>query len=231
MSPIEQPPTQNPFIMNCLHATAPRTRRTAPKWKAGLLGAALALGAPAIGQTVLIDPAGDGGFVNGPTFAANNWNLANSASVNQWYLGNLGLAGHNGDYAYISNDVGVTNSFTNSAATVSHIWRDVTIPAGETQVTLSFTWAAQGETSFFDGIMVSIAPTSYTVTGSTTSLGTGLLAAPAVTFATLWAQSTVQTATITSLAAARWLAINGPCMTPPPTNSKRSCRRAATGIR
>jgi hypothetical protein len=55
---------------------------------------------------------------------------------------------------------------------------------------------ALGEPSFWDGLIVSVAPVTYTPTATTTSLGTGSLAAPAVEIGRFWNSGTVQTATI-----------------------------------
>jgi trimeric autotransporter adhesin len=143
----------------------------------------------------IIDPNGDGGFENGVSFAANGWTVANGTATNQWFVGSAPALTTGTSSAFISPDGGVNNTYTNTSASVVHFWRDVTIPAGQI-ATLSFNWWALGETSFFDGIMVSIAPTSFTPTATNTSLGTGLLAAPAVNIAQLWTFSTVQTANI-----------------------------------
>jgi hypothetical protein len=151
-------------------------------------------------QTTLIDPTGAGGFELGATFAANGWSSDNGTAVNQWYLGNVASipAGvvTGARAAYVSADGGLTNGFNNTSASVVHFWRDVTVPAGETDVTLTFNWAALGESGSWDVLMISVAPVSYTPAASTSSLGTGTLAAPAVTLVQLWNTSAVQTASI-----------------------------------
>ena len=145
-------------------------------------------------QTVLIDPANEGGFELPGGFAGNGWTVANNATGNQWVIGTV-PTGFTNNSAFISNDAGITHAFTNNAATVVHFYRDVTIPAGETSVTLSFNWVALGETSFFDGLMVSIAPTTFTPAASTTSLGTAFLAG-VTEVGRFWAQTTPQTVTV-----------------------------------
>ncbi len=149
----------------------------------------------ATGQTVLINPALEGGFELGPSFAANGWTVANAPATNQWYVGTV-ASGMTNNSAYVSADAGVTNGYTNTSASVTHFYRDVTFPAGETAIGLNFNWKSNGESGFWDALIVSIAPTSFTPTGSTTSLGTGVLPAPAVELGRFWLQTTTQSATI-----------------------------------
>ena len=120
-------------------------------------------------QTVLISPTGDGGFENGSDFPSNGWSFDNGTATNKWFVGTV-PTGFNNNAAYVSNDGGVTWAFTNTSISVVHFWKDITFPAGESNITMSFLWAALGETSSFDALMVSLAPTSYTPTASTTSL-------------------------------------------------------------
>ncbi len=146
-------------------------------------------------QTVLIHPASDGGFANGSTFADNGWIVENGSLTNQWNLGTAPAIFPNTS-AYISNDLGVTNEYTNTSTSVVHFYRDVTFPAGETSINLSFDWRSVGETSFYDGIIVSLAPVSYNPTASATSLFLGSLAAPAIEIGRAFNSTTVQTANI-----------------------------------
>lgn len=155
----------------------------------------LALGVAGNGQTVLIDAAGDGGFVNPGGFAGNNWQVDNGIATNQWHVGTVPISFPTAS-AFVSNNGGATHGYTNTASSVVHFWKDVTFPAGETSINLSFQWQALGEASFWDGILVSIAPTTYIPTASTTSIGTGVLAAPAINIASLWGSAGVQTANI-----------------------------------
>jgi hypothetical protein len=155
----------------------------------------LVIGSVAIqAQTVLISPTGDGGFENGSTFAANGWTVSNNATGNQWIIGTT-PPGFNNNVAFISNDGGVTHAFTNTSPTVVHFYRDITIPAGETNIVLSFDWVANGETGFWDALMVSVAPTTYIPTATTTSLGTAFLAG-VTEVGRYWLQTTNQTVTV-----------------------------------
>lgn len=140
---------------------------------------AFTLGAAA--QTTLISPTGDGGFETGTTFAANGWTVVNDAT-NKWEVGtatiNAGLRG-----AYVSNNAGVANAYTTTVSDTSHFYRDIAFPAGETAITLSFSWKGQGEGSF-DRLLVYTAPTSVTpaagtpISSSTTLTGATLVAGP-----------------------------------------------------
>jgi len=152
------------------------------------------------GQTTLISPTGDGGFSNGATFAANGWTNASSAN-NPWVVGTaVATAPISGNSAYISNDGGVTNAYTPDNNASNFFWRDITVPAGETIITLTFNWMCQGE-STWDNWQVFYAPTTVTPVGSTTHPGSGATNVPAgITGATWLAngnlQGTVQTATV-----------------------------------
>jgi hypothetical protein len=145
-------------------------------------------------QTVLIDPSNVGGFELPGGFAGNGWTIANNAGGNQWVIGTTPI-GFTNNSAFISNDAGVSNAYTNTTATVVHFYRDVTIPAGETNISLSFDWLANGEAGFWDALMVSVAPTTYTPTATTTSLGTAYLAG-VTEIGRYWLQTTTQNVNI-----------------------------------
>lgn len=157
--------------------------------------AAVCLALLTFSQTTIISPAGDGGFETGADFTSNGWTVVNGSVVNQWQLGTV-PAGFTNNVAFVSNNAGAAWAYTNSSISVCHFYRDITVPAGETDITLSFNWAALGETGSFDALMISVAPTSYTPAASTTSLGSAGLAAPATTLRQLWASATPQSATI-----------------------------------
>ena len=114
-------------------------------------------------QTTLISPTGDGGFESGATFLANGWTVVNGAT-NQWFVGTVAVPSAGTNSAYISNDVGgATYNYLNTAASTVHFYRDVTFPAAETNIVLSFRWKCQGEASF-DYVTVYSMPTSVTPT-------------------------------------------------------------------
>ncbi len=113
--------------------------------------------------TVIIDSFGittpiNGGFENlTATPAANGWTTVNNGT-NNWYVGTLsncvGLKG-----AYIGNGSALNNNYKNTLTTVSHLYAPVTFPAGQTCITLSFTFKGQGETNA-DGLQVFLGSTS-----------------------------------------------------------------------
>jgi hypothetical protein len=161
-----------------------------PKSAALAMSLGLLSSLASLAQTVIISPTGDGGFENGATFAANGWSVDNGSAPNQWFVGSVPV-----DFAtnaaYISNDGGITNAYSNTAPSVVHFWRDITLPAGETEVTLSFTWQVRGETGFYDAVMIGLAPTTYTPTASTTSLSTGTLGDPVTYVDAVWSTGTI----------------------------------------
>jgi hypothetical protein len=166
-----------------------------------LLGIFLLVQQTTLSAQTLINPAQEGGFQVGTTFASNGWTVANGARNTRWFVGTA-ATGFTDRSAYISNNGGANNQYTNDSASVVHFYRDVTFPAGVSTFTLSFNWKADGETSSFDAIIVSLAPTSYTPTASSVSLGTGVLPAPAnmlggMSAPQLWNAASVQTATYT----------------------------------
>ncbi len=121
-------------------------------------------------QTTLISPMGDGGFETGNTFAANNWftDTAPGTSNNQWVCdmgANIGFSGLN--CAYISNDTDGTpvippHAYTlTSSAGVSHMYRDITVPAGESNIFLNFKWIGVGQAAA-DRMRIWLVPTTYT---------------------------------------------------------------------
>ena len=110
------------------------------------------------GQTTLISPTGAGGFENGSTFAANGWTAVNSTS-NAWFLGAASTPFAGSRSAYISNDNGTTWGYSTTTTSTSHFYRDVTVPAGEEAINLSFQWKGSGE-SGWDRLLIYVAPTT-----------------------------------------------------------------------
>jgi hypothetical protein len=91
--------------------------------------------APAWAQTDRI-PVAEGAFSNGSSFAANNWNVSNSSN-HQWVVSGAHALGapFAGDAAFVSNN---SAAYAYTPANNSNIffWRDVTVPAGESIMTL-----------------------------------------------------------------------------------------------
>ncbi len=161
---------------------SPNTRgKTRTSWFVNLIMfiAVLLVGNTIYSQTTLISPAGDGGFNNGATFAANGWTVSNSASVNQFVVGTAVSSGAiTGNSAFISNTGGTSNGYSNVDNTLNYFYRDVTVPAGENVINLTFNWISNGE-STWDAIQVFAAPTTITPVGTTTYPGNGLAVVPA----------------------------------------------------
>jgi len=128
-------------------------------------------GAPGLVTLTYTLPLGplDGTFSSGTTFSANGMYVANDAT-NQWHVG---TATHNGapNAAYISNNAGTSNAYTNNITQVSHFYFDYTFPAGQTIINLDFDWKGMGE-STYDGLKVFIVPTTTTPLAGTV-LGAG----------------------------------------------------------
>ena len=117
-------------------------------------------------QTTVINPATDGGFENGTTFAANGWTAVNppSNTNRNWYVG-TGQSGYSGNRAaFIGNNATTVGS--NAQARTVHFYKSVTIPVGATDITLSFNYKqATADYSFgtyYDYIAVYMGTTAPT---------------------------------------------------------------------
>ncbi|RCU57829.1 GEVED domain-containing protein [Oceanihabitans sediminis] len=128
-------------------------------------------------QTTHISSTSDGGFETGNTFAANGWTAtAGNPNENQWVC-DSGSTGHTGARAaYITDSRNAnppTHTYDIGTTSVSHIYRTITIPASNSNITLNFDWKGRGESSF-DKMQVWLVPTIYTPTygNKITSTGT-----------------------------------------------------------
>jgi hypothetical protein len=135
------------------------------------LSAIAAATAVSYSQTVLISPTGDGGFETGASFAANNWQTAQITGANRkWYCG-TGQTGYTGSRAaFIGNST--TAVGTNTAARTVHLYKTVTVPAGATNIQLSFKYKQAIADNTYDYLTVRAA-TQTPVNGS--ELTTGLV--------------------------------------------------------
>jgi hypothetical protein len=123
-------------------------------------------------QTGLMTPGASGGFENGGGFGGNFWTAVNGAA-NQWATGNAAGAFIGTKGAYI----GTATTFTGTAvASINHLYRSgipfgsgVVIPAGATNVSLSFKVKQPVVDATHDSLIVSIAPnaTPLPVVGTT----------------------------------------------------------------
>jgi len=128
-------------------------------------------------QTVLISPTAEGGFESGTTFAANGWTEVNNPGSGNntrrnWYVG-TGQSGYTGSRcAFIGNST--TNVGSSSASRTVHFYRSITIPAGATNIKLSFKYKQADADSGDDYIAVytgSNAPTSGNLPSGTLQFG------------------------------------------------------------
>jgi len=122
----------------------------------------------------LLSATGDGGFENTITtgtqgFADNGWVLVNGAQTNKWYVGSTGASG-SGFGAYVSNNNGASNAYTNTVASVVHFYKDIVIPPYTNSVNISFAIRVTGEGTF-DYVRVYNAATSFTPTAGTVNTG------------------------------------------------------------
>lgn len=157
------------FLSVCLH--------TINNIRFGFLALVLLLfaGSFSFGQTFIIDPAGDGGFENGTTFAANGWTLVGAAN-NYWEVGAVAIPNAGSYGVYVTNS-GAAYSYNTTGSRTSHFYRDIAIPACATNLTLSFYWKGKGEVGW-DRCLVYTAPTTVTpVSNSPASSSTTLTGA------------------------------------------------------
>lgn len=147
-------------------------------------------------QTTIINPATEGGFELGPTFADNGW-IATSGTNNPWVVGTaVSNSPITGNSAYISNTGGATNAYDFVTPCTNYFYRDVTVPAGEAKIVLTFNWICQGE-STFDLWQVFVAPTSITPTGVNTHPGSGASNVPSgIAGATFIGNGNLQSASV-----------------------------------
>ncbi|WP_326985023.1 fibronectin type III domain-containing protein [Chryseobacterium sp. MYb264] len=95
---------------------------------------------------------------------ANDFTFVNGTQTNVWYYGTI--AGNPGGSLYITNNGGTSNAYTTNNTTVSHAYKDFTIPAGSALATLMFDWRAYGEGGY-DYLRVWLVPSTYTPTPGT----------------------------------------------------------------
>ncbi len=118
---------------------------------------------------VLISPTGDGGFETGVTFAANNW-VQVGTSTPTWFVGNA--AGIQGGYECCVYWHQFLHLFGSGVtARVNHFYR-LAIPAGATNVSLSFYLKQPIIDNTFDYIYIYTTTTANTpVSGTIPSTG------------------------------------------------------------
>lgn len=138
-------------------------------------------------QTQLI-PVSDGAFSSGNTFAANGWTVANEGvGPVKWVVGTAVNSGAiTGNSAYISLDNGETNSYVGiSGARTVFFYRDIAIPAGQTNIALTFDWKSVATSGA--SWQVFAAPTSFNPVGLDTqsSVPATLSGATSITYGSI----------------------------------------------
>jgi len=93
----------------------------------------------------------------------SDWVIVNHPTVlNKWHLGEATHNGTGSHAMYISNDGGVTNTYTLASQIVrTHFYRDMTFPADVANIVLNFDIKVQGESNY-DYVRVYMMPTSIT---------------------------------------------------------------------
>ena len=147
-------------------------KHSKPCFFVAILTLLLVISLNANSQTTIIDPVTVGGFQTGTTFATNGW-TATAGATNQWIDNTAATAGFTGTRcAYISN-AGTAHTYATGTSSVSHFYRNITIPAGENNIALTFKWINQGE-SGYDRIKVWVVPTTFTPVNGTAITSSGV---------------------------------------------------------
>src|SRR5690606_36180412 len=88
------------------------------------------------------------------------WTLSNGTQVNKWAVGTA-TSNSPSSSLYISNNNGANNNYTIEAASIVHAYKDFAVPAGATEMFLSYDWKNSGQANT-DYIRVWTVPASYT---------------------------------------------------------------------
>jgi hypothetical protein len=119
-------------------------------------------------QTTLLDPTGAGGFELGPDMASNGWTEINSAQ--SFFVGSAPVQATGNNCAYTSTANGSWTAST--ASSVAHIYRDISVPAGEPKISISLKYKISAVDATFDFIKVHLIPVSTTpVAGTQLTVG------------------------------------------------------------
>ena len=103
------------------------------------------------------------------SFATNSWTVVNGTETNKFFVG--GAVYDSGTKsAYISNDNGVSNKYTNNATSVVWFYKDIAIPQGA--LNLKFRYRLYGELLTIDCGKVIIDPSASTVPVAGTNITT-----------------------------------------------------------
>ncbi|ALM50632.1 hypothetical protein AMR72_18145 [Flavobacterium psychrophilum] len=99
------------------------------------------------------------------------WSMSTGTQLNKWFVGN---AANNGasKSLYVSNNNGAANAYTITQSSIVHAYRDLTIPAGSTNIGISFDWKGLGDGNGNDYFYVWAVPATFNPVA-----GTGINAA------------------------------------------------------
>ncbi len=95
----------------------------------------------------------------------SEWTLVNGTQPNKWFIGTATFNSP-GKSLYITDNDGVNYNYNINAQSTVQAYRDITMPAGLDQLSLSFTWKGVAE-NCCDFIKVWIVPTTFTPTAGT----------------------------------------------------------------
>ncbi len=127
-----------------------------------------------ISQSLLIDPAAEGGFELVGGIAGNGWTVVNS-TINQWQSSGVAIPYSGTNSAFISNNGGINYGYDLNTFQTSHFYRDVTVPAGNTSINLKFQYKSISE-PFFDRLLVYVASTTVVPVADLPASSTSTLA-------------------------------------------------------
>jgi uncharacterized protein YjdB len=143
-----------------------------------------------------LDPKREGGFENCCTAYDNGWTAVNH-TTNQWHVGTASGPTSGNRAAYISNNSGTSHAYTLTTAQTSHLYRDIVIAPGASNIQLAFKWKGQGQ-SGTDRLLVYTAPTNITPSaGTPSSTSTSLSGATLVSATNLHLSANYETVNIT----------------------------------
>ncbi|MBK0401668.1 T9SS type A sorting domain-containing protein [Adhaeribacter sp. BT258] len=134
---------------------------------AGFLGSSWLFSPNAQAQTTILNEGWETGL--------GTWIMTNGTQTNQWFIGSAATPASGTQSAFITNDAGVTNAYTltlsspATATSIVHLSKDVTFPANEPIIFLTFKWKAQGEgpSNDWDNMKVFASATTAAVTAGT----------------------------------------------------------------
>ena len=116
----------------------------------------------------------------------HSFTIVNGSQTNQWRVGTA-VAASGTKSAYISNNNGVSNSYTITSSSIVHMYCDIILPISTKAYTLSFDWRGMGE-SGYDDLTVRLIDISNTPSANNIPTGTSL---GTFTGSSLWNKATI----------------------------------------